>query len=306
MKRLLAAAVTVLLLTFAPARAATGCPRPRCFTVAVPVTRGLIVPDNRVNVILPEGYDPAQTYPVLYLLHGAGGSYHEWTDNTDIVGFSSAYRIIIAMLESGHTANAGWYADWSDHSRQWESFHIKDVIPHIESRFHGNGRRAIAGLSMGGYGAMYYAAKYHSLFKAAASFSGAVDIRLAEPVTGIAFTLLHSYEGTPNDNVWGNQVTQDANWRAHNPTDLVNNLRGIRLIIASGSGTPGGPHEDPGNPGAYFVEAGAYQMNVSFVRALDRARIQHTDWFYGGGAHTWPYWQDDLHWALPQIMGALT
>jgi diacylglycerol O-acyltransferase / trehalose O-mycolyltransferase len=46
-------------------------------------------------------------------------------------------------------------------------------------------------------------------------------------------------------------------------------------------------------------------MNVSFVRALNKAHIAHTDRFYGPGQHTWPYWQDDLHWALPQIMQAL-
>jgi len=304
-KRFIAAATAIVVVGLLPARAATGCPPPRCMTVTVPVTPGLIVPDNRVNVILPDGYDPTQTYPVLYLLHGGGGSYHEWTDNTDIVSFSSAYRIIIAMPDSGGTPSAGWYADWIDGSRQWESFHIKDVIPYIESTFHGNGNRAIAGLSMGGYGTMYYAAKYPSLFKAAASFSGAVDIRLADPVTGLAFVLIHNYEGTPSDKVWGNPITDDANWRAHNPTDLVNNLRGLKLFIACGNGFPGGTHEDPSNPGAYFIEGGAYQMNLSFVRALNGAHIPHTDRFYGPGQHSWPYWQDDLHWVLPQIMQTL-
>ena len=228
MKRFVAASIAVVL-AFAPARAATGCPPPRCITVTVPVTPGFLVPDNRVNVILPAGYDPAQTYPVLYLLHGAGGSFHEWTDNTDIVSFSSAYRIIIAMPDSGGTPNSGWYADWIDGSRQWESFHIKDVIPYIESTFHGNGHRAIAGLSMGGYGAMYYAAKYPSMFKAAGSFSGAVDIRLAEPVTGVAFDVLHDFEGTPNDKVWGNQVLEDMARviRTFRPNVVINGWGGV-------------------------------------------------------------------------------
>ncbi len=305
MKRLLVAVTAIIVVGVLPARAATGCPPPRCITIGVPVSPGLIVPDDRVEVILPEGYDPTQTYPVLYLLHGAGGSYHEWTDNTDIVSFSSAYRVIIAMVDSGKTANAGWYADWFDHSRQWESFHIKDVIPYIESTYHGNGKRAIAGLSMGGYGAMFYAAAHPDLFKAAASFSGAVDIRLGEPVTGVAFDVLNPFEGTPNDHVWGNQVINEANWRAHNPTDLVAKLQGIKLFIACGNGFPGGTHEEPSNPPAYFVEGGAYQMNLSFVRALNAAHVAHTDRFYGPGQHIWPYWQDDLHWALPQIMQAL-
>jgi len=304
-KRFVAVATAILVLALLPARGDTVCPPPRCITIQVPVSPGLRVPDNHVRVILPEGWSDTKSYPVLYLLHGGGGSYAEWTQNTDIVTFSDAYQIIIAMPDSGKPPVAGWYADWVNGSRQWESFHIKDVIPYIESTFHGNGERAVAGLSMGGYGAMYYAAKYPTLFKAAASFSGAVDIRLADPVTGVVFVSVHQFEGTPSDKVWGDPILQDANWRAHNPTDLVNNLRGLKLFIACGNGFPGGTHEDPSNPGAYFIEGGAYQMNLSFVRALNAAHIPHTDWFYGPGQHTWPYWQDDLHWALPQIMRAL-
>jgi S-formylglutathione hydrolase FrmB len=119
------------------------------------------------------------------------------------------------------------------------------------------------------------------------------------------FVLSHNYVGTPSPGTWGDPVTHDANWRAHNPTDLVNNLRGITLFVACGNGLPGGTHEDPNNPGAYFIEGGAYQMNVNFVRALDHAHIPHTDRFYGPGQHTWPYWQDDLHWFLPQLMPIL-
>jgi len=152
---------------------------------------------------------------------------------------------------------------------------------------------------------MYYAASHPGEFKAAASFSGDVDIRYGAPISGVMYDLLHDLNGTPNDNVWGNPVTNDANWRAHNPTDLAAHLAGTRVFVACGDGFPGGKHEEPNNPAAYFIEGGAYQVNMSFVRALDHAGIPHTDNFYGSGQHTWPYWQDDLHWALPQIMAAL-
>ena len=191
MKRFIAAATAIVFLALLPTRADTICPPPRCLTIHVPVAPGLKVPDNHVRVILPGGYDASQTYPVLYLLHGAGGSYQEWTQNTDIVSFTSAYRVIVAMPDSGHNADAGWYADWIDGSRHWESFHINDVIPYVEATYHGNGKRAIAGLSMGGYGAMYYAAAHPGEFKAAAEFSGAVDITYGAPVSGAAFSLLH-------------------------------------------------------------------------------------------------------------------
>jgi len=236
---------------------------------------------------------------VLYLLHGVGDSYARWSQNTDVVSFSSAYPIIIVMPDSGHSPDAGWYADWKDGSRQWESFHIRNVIPYIEKQFHASGKRAIAGNSMGGYGAMYYAAKYPGTFKAAAAFSGAVDIRYAWPATGIAFSALHDTYGTPNDNVWGNQITDDANWQAHNPTDLAARLATTKVFLASGDGLPGGKYDDPSNPGGYFLENGIFQMNLSFVRALTLAGVPHTDNFYGSGHHAWGYWQDDLHWLLP-------
>lgn len=51
------------------------------------------------------------------------------------------------------------------------------------------------------------------------------------------------------------------------------------------------------------MENGILQMNLSLVRALDQAGVPHTDNFYPGGYHGWPYWQADLHWALAQIAG---
>jgi S-formylglutathione hydrolase FrmB len=304
-KRLAAASFAVVVLALLPARADTLCPPPRCLTIAVPVTPGLKVPDNHVRVILPVGYKRARSYPVLYLLHGAGDTYASWTQNTDLLAYSASYRVIIVMPDSGKNGNAGWYADWIDGSRQWESFHIHDVIPYIERTFHGNGKRAIAGLSMGGYGAMYYAASHPGMFEAAAEFSGVVDITYGAPVSGVAFNLLRSRYGTPGDQVWGNQVTDLSNWQAHNPTDLVAGLKETKLFLACGDGLPGGTHENPSNPGGYALENGVFQMNISFVRALTLAGIPHTDRFYGSGQHSWPYWQDDLHWALPQIMQVL-
>jgi S-formylglutathione hydrolase FrmB len=46
-------------------------------------------------------------------------------------------------------------------------------------------------------------------------------------------------------------------------------------------------------------------MNLQFVKALDWAGVPHLDDFYVGGVHDWPYWQADLHWALPQIVAQL-
>jgi S-formylglutathione hydrolase FrmB len=301
----------VALLAPHRARAATTfqCAPPRCLDVAIPYPSSLKVPDDHVRILLPANYDAAGPgYPVLYLLHGAGDTYRSWTENTDLAAFSNRFRLIVVMPDGGRNSDAGWYSNWKDGSRDWESFHIRVLIPWIESHFDtlGAGHRAIAGLSMGGFGAMSYAGRHRTMFAAAASFSGAVDTQYVSPVSGVAFAQLHDRYGTPDSRVWGDQTADSKTWAAHNPTALASRLGCTRLWIASGDGTPGGAQgDDPSNPGGYMIEQFIWQMNLSFTRALDDAGIPHRDWFYSGGYHGWPYWQMDLHWALPGLFHAI-
>lgn len=317
MRRALLTSVLLAAVLVVPARPAAAqeapsrCVAPDCVDVAVPVPAGLKVPENRVRVILPEGYaeNPCRNYPVLYLLHGAGDTYRTWVENTDVVAFSRAYPVIIVMPDGGKNAEAGWYSDWADGSRQWETFHT-DVLPkYIDATFRtlGPGHRLIAGLSMGGFGAMSYAARHKGMFKAAASFSGAVDTMFGFPLSGPGFAAAHPYFGTPDDRVWGNQLEDEATWREHNPTDRVADLAGTELFIATGTGTPAGPAgDDVENPGGYAVEAFIFQLNLSFVRALTLAGVPFNQDIYPGGQHDWPYWERELHWALPQMVPLAT
>ncbi|HTD26074.1 MAG TPA: alpha/beta hydrolase family protein [Candidatus Elarobacter sp.] len=297
--------VLLAALLAAPALADDVCLAPRCLDVVVPVPAGLVVPDSTVRVLLPTDYDGHRRYPVLYLLHGAGDTFATWSENTDVVDFSAQFPVIIVMPDGGHDANAGWYSDWVDGSRQWETFHTSVLVRYVDRHFRtlGGGHRAVAGLSMGGFGAMSYAARHRGLFTAAASFSGAVDTRYVEPASGIGFNVFHDMFGTPDDRVWGNQVTDEQTWREHNPTDRAADLSGVALFLATGTGTPGGPAgDDPSNPGGYFIEQVIFQMNLSFARALDAAAVPYGKDFYLGGYHGWPYWERELHWALPQIV----
>jgi diacylglycerol O-acyltransferase/trehalose O-mycolyltransferase len=292
-------AVLVLLGTPVPARAA--CDPPRCTEIVVPVPRRLRVPDSTIRVLVPADYHTSHIrYPVLYLLHGAGDTFATWTDKTDVQEFTADLPVIVVMPDGGHDADAGFYSDWQDGSRQWETFHTRVLRKWIERHFRtlrGWKHRAVAGLSMGGFGAMSYSARHRHLFRAAASFSGAVDTLYPGP-SNLLFVTKIVAEG-----VWGDPATNGALWREHNPTDRAADLREVALFVATGDGTMGGPAgDDPTNPGAYVVEQVVFQMNLSFVHALDAAGVPYTKDFYGGGYHGWPYWQRELHWALPEIL----
>src|SRR5438093_5028298 len=174
-----------------PVRATAVCDTPRCFDVVVPVPAGLIVPDSTVRILLPTDYATTRArYPVLYLLHGAGDTYRTWTEPTDVQEFSAQFPLIIVMPDGGHDSEAGWYSDWADGSRQWETFHTRVLVRYVHRPFPTlrPAHRAVAGLSMGGFGAMSYAARHRGLFRAAASFSGAVDTRYVEPASASAST----------------------------------------------------------------------------------------------------------------------
>lgn len=299
---LLAGALTLLAV---PLSARAACDPPRCTDVVVPVPQDLSVPDSTVRVLLPADYSAtSQRYPVLYLLHGAGDTFATWTEQTDVQDFSAQFPLIIVMPDGGRDANAGFYSDWHDGSRQWETFHTRVLRKYIDHQYRTlRSRRhcAVAGLSMGGFGAMSYAARHPRRFGAAASFSGAVDTLYLEPATNILFA-----SGIVSAGVWGDPATDVRPWRKHNPTDLARRLRGVALFVASGDGTMGGPAgDDPSNPLGYVIEQVVFQMSLSFTRALDAAGVPYSQDFYQGGYHGWPYWQRELHWALPQIMAII-
>jgi diacylglycerol O-acyltransferase / trehalose O-mycolyltransferase len=312
-KRALVALAVVAALLPRSASADVSCPRPRCVALRVPVPRGLKVPDSRVRVLLPSGYDRGRArYPVLYLLHGVGDTFESWTQNSDVAAFSRRFPLIIVMPDGGRGSDAGWHSDWKDGTRQWETFHTRVLVKFVDRFFRtlGPRHRAIAGFSMGGFGAMSYAARHRGMFRAAATMSGFVDTMYAAPASGVVYEPggrgVPGYSiGTPRDGVWGPQMSNEDTWRAHNPTDLAAKLRGVWLYVGSGNGEPGGPAGDePSRPDLYFNEFFIGEQSQSFLEALDDAGVRYTA-NIRGGYHDWPYYQYELHRALPMIARAI-
>jgi putative tributyrin esterase len=130
------------------------------------------------NVILPPGYRASRTtrYPVLYLLHGLAGHYTDWVTRTNVADYAAQYRMVVVMPEG----NDSWYVDSGGVATdKYESYILKELIPDVDQRFHtiqARYGRAVAGLSMGGYGAIKYGLKYPATFVFAASMSGAFGV----------------------------------------------------------------------------------------------------------------------------------
>jgi S-formylglutathione hydrolase FrmB len=255
-----------------------------------------------VRVLVPSGYDaqPGRRYPVLYLLHGAYDNYKSWTDKGAAEKITAGLDAIVVMPEGG---NGGWYTDWYKGGRggppEWETFHIGELIPWVDSHYRTlptRGERAVAGLSMGGFGAMSYAARHPDLFAWAASYSGAVDIINNAPVAAIIDLEAPADGGRPDDQ-FGDRVLNEPIWRAHDPWDLAANLRGTVLRVDTGNGQPG-PY-DSGKLAPDLVEQQVHEMSVSFHQKLSSLGIPHVWDDYGPGTHSWPYWQRDLRESLP-------
>jgi S-formylglutathione hydrolase FrmB len=131
------------------------------------------------NVVLPVDYRTSKTsrYPVLYLLHGLTGHYSDWLTRTNIADYASRYRLIVVMPEG----NDSWYVDATPNGvrpgDKYESYVIQELLPDVDKRYRtiqSRYGRAIAGLSMGGYGAIKFGLKYPATFAFAGSMSGAL------------------------------------------------------------------------------------------------------------------------------------
>jgi S-formylglutathione hydrolase FrmB len=267
--------------------------------------------ETNVRVLLPSGYaaDPARRYPVLYLLHGCcdadvDGS-QAWTTHGEVEEATNDLDLIVVMPAGGQ---GGFYSDWvaagTRGRPQWERYHMGQLMPWVDANLRTVARRegrVIAGLSMGGYGAMKYAATYPDRFLAAASFSGAVDTNYLEGTIG---GVLPGLDGGNPTTVWGPRVTNELNWRTQNPVDIAENLRPLQLTLRTGDGRSG-PLDDGAGVPYDPIEGAVHENSVSLHRAFDRLSIAHTWDDYGGGTHTWPYWARSLRQTLPGFMAIL-
>jgi len=288
-------------------------------------------------VYLPASYERERTrrYPVAYYLHGLWGDEWNWVrqgrlDATLDSLTAHGTREMIVVMPDG---DDGWYTTWNslvtmadcarDSTRlrigitepvasrcvpwpHYDDYIARDLVARVDSAYRTRADRAhrgIAGLSMGGYGAVSLALAYPDVFSAAASHSGVLaplylgPHPFAEPAryAPSVDTLLVTPLGRVNRTMMPAFGRDTAAWWARDPARLA--ARAIERQRAGGPPLPA-LHLDVG------VADPLVDQNRAFHAALTALGVRHTyaEW---PGAHTWAYWRGHVGESLAWLAGVL-
>ena len=274
-------------------------------TPAVPATLG-------IDVLLPVGYTPLRRFPVLYLFDGPGGSSSDWVAKGKVQKTIGNNQVLTVMPDiSVGKGGGGWCVNWANGTQSWETFHIDELLPWVQSNFStiaSRAGRAIGGVSEGGYCALAYAAQYPDLFSSVLSFSGIPDIASSPAIAQYSEEIIGSVEALDNDvpvdAIFGSPSTNELFWKAHDPASLLTNLRWTRMVLLWGSGGQG-PLDPLPNPVGSTIESVVNADNTGFQQ-LVYTQGGFNAYFdsYGPGTASWPYWTRDLQWTIGPLMNS--
>jgi S-formylglutathione hydrolase FrmB len=241
-----------------------------------------------VNVLLPEDYFQTswRRYPVMYLLHGGAQDFRKFHAEDDIIGLTRGRRLIVVMPDGG---TAGWYCNPVRSfigARNWETFHINQLIPWIDANFRTYAEydgRAVSGFSMGGFGALKYAAKYYGHFASVSSHSGPASLRRDVGAVVHWANVSAKFAELGGGSLYGDPLWDEGRVSADNPVErlasfgyhkriflvagtaadinetfVLNGQREFRGLLAS----KGIPHEWHELPGAHFVRRDMLQRDI--------------------------------------------
>jgi S-formylglutathione hydrolase FrmB len=273
---------------------------------------------NLTVKVLP-ARDRSTPAPTVYLLNGAaggdGGS--SWFDQTDIASFFAGRNVNVVVPMGGA---ASYFTDWRNDDpklgrQRWATYLTEELPPLMDALLSGNGRNAIAGISMAGTSVFQLALKAPDLYRAIGSYSGCAMTSDPEGQAYVRLTV--EVRGGGNTvNMWGPPT--DPEWVRNDPYVNAEKLRGKAIYISNGTGLPG-PYDVIDGPGidgngsklAEQVAVGAVietATNRCTYRMRDRLQqlgIPATVDLRATGTHSWAYWEDDLHKSWPMISAAL-
>lgn len=225
----------------------------------------------RYQVVVPASATITRV-PVVYLLHGHGGEEGDWFTYSRATALANKYNIAVVTPDGANS----WYINGG--SGRWLDYIADDLVREVERRWPVKSTRegrALAGLSMGGYGAMNLALQRPEVFSLAASMSGALDITRANNV----------FEGA-------RRVDQELR-AAFGPPDSATRRDNDIYRLASEADASKLPylHIDCG------VDDPWVGVNREFKQALSTRGIAH-DFNELPGDHNWQYWDRQIEVVL--------
>ena len=232
---------------------------------------------STVNVILPEGKQgigmtasAGSALPkVLYLLHGYSDDHSIWMRRTSVERYAAAHNLAVIMPAVNHS----FYCNELCGERYWD--YVSDELPRVMHRFLRLSDKPedtyVAGLSMGGYGAMRLALTYPERFAAAASFSGAVNA-----IQNLGFV-------TEERKAKWRNVLGDLSKAPGSEVDLMHLLK-VNV-------------KAPKKPRLY-VSCGEddflYDQHKTFIAALEKNGWDLTHYEEPGIGHSWAFWDAQI------------
>ena len=235
--------------------------------------------DRKFSIYLPPDYETSnRSYPVLYLLHGAGDDHTGWvqfgevkwiTDKAIAEGKCTA---MIVVMPDANTGQRGYFnspkGDWN-----YEDFFFQELIPHVEKTYRirtDKRYRAIAGLSMGGGGAFMYALHHPELFSSScplSAYCGPLSIdELARPWE-------KQLEGITDEQ-------KQKYFERHSALELVENMP-----------------DDQKKAVRWYIDCGdddfLFEGNSLLHIAMKKKEIPH-EFRILEGVHSWTYWRESL------------
>ncbi len=262
--------------------ASTSASTPAARTECLSVRSQILGRSVAYCVLLPPSYNLEKTrrYPVLYLLHGLG-------DNEQMLLRSGGMSLVEDLWDQHRIAEflivtpAGgstFYINSQDAATRYEDFFLQEFMPAIEHRYRtaaGRTERGIAGISMGGYGALHMAFRHPQIFGSVSAHSAALIDKAPVLQTGPSggtgrLQLFGDVFGSPIDRGF---------WDRNNPIALARtaDLAGLKIYF------------DCGSQDGYGFYVGATQLH----NVLAARHLPHEFHLYPGG-HTWEYFSTHL------------
>jgi putative tributyrin esterase len=234
----------------------------------------------KYRVLLPDGYDTSgERYRALYLLHGLTGGYLDWSTRTNLARLAHGLPLVIIMPD-GENA---WYTNAADKGPKFEDYIADDLVKDVESKYRvirSRYGRAIAGLSMGGYGALKIALKRPGTFAAAGGFSSALGV---------------------TDPAFDDRMTsfKDQLYKIYGPAGSETRTANDILLIADKAKPESAPslYMDCG------TSDGLLDENRALTAVLQKRGLAY-EYHEVPGAHTWQYWNRRVEAFLPWLMEA--